>query len=90
MTDKKVQASNPKRYRDKKTQTKTQRTELEAKTNFKHRQSDLEGYIFDIGTRASENSARITKELECYLELIYIDSCQSVIMTETPETFPDP
>ena len=65
---KKVQASNPKRYRGKKNRTKTQGPELEAKTDCKNCQSELEGYIFDIGPIALDKFARTMKELEWYIE----------------------
>ena len=48
----KGQASNHKRYKCEKARTKNQGTEIEAGTNFKGRYRDLEGYIFDLGTRA--------------------------------------
>ena len=85
LTDKKkLQASNPKRYRGKKTRTKTQGSELESNTNFRCRRSDLEGYIFDIGPIASDKFARKMKELDWYLESTYSDSYQPSIMTKTP------
>ena len=86
----KGQASNTKRYICKKTRTKTQCLEFEAETDCKGQCSDLEGYIFDIGTRALKKFTRTTKYPESNLGATYINSCQPSIMNETPETFPDP
>ena len=84
-------ASNPKRYRVNRTQRKTQGQEPEADTNFKGNCSDLEVYIFDLRPKASENFARMMKELERYLGETYRDTYHPKIKTDTPETpTPDP
>ena len=54
-------------YWVKKTQTKTQGLELKAETNSKGRCSNQEGYIFNLGPRASYKFARTMKELEQYI-----------------------
>ena len=84
----KGQASNPKRYIGKKIQTKTQGLELKANTNFKFQCSGPEGYIFDIGPRASYKFTSTMKELERYLGTTYSNICHTAIMIKTPETFP--
>ena len=56
-----------KRYRGKKIWTKTQGPELESDTNFKGWCSDLEGYVFNIGPRASTKFSRTMKGMERYL-----------------------
>ena len=79
-----------KRYQGKKTRTKTQGTELESNTNFKGLYTDLEGCIFDLGLRSPEKFDKTMKNLEQYLGANYSIGCQTDIMTETPETLPDP
>ena len=86
----KGQESKPKSYIGKKTRTKTQGTELKSNNDFKGWCSDLEDYIFDVGSRASEKLARTMKELERYLGAIYSNICHPDIMTNTPSTFPNP
>ena len=63
----KGQALKTKRYRGKNTRTKTQGLELKAETNSKGRCSNQEGYIFNLGPRASYKFARTMKELEQYI-----------------------
>ena len=90
-TDKnKGQALKSNNYRGKKTRNISQGPEPKAETNFKGRCSDLEGYISEIGPRASEKFARTMKDLERYLGATYRNICQQAIMTKIPETFPDP
>ena len=79
-----------KKYSVKNNRTKSQGAELEAKTKFKGRCSDLEGYIFGLGLRSSDNFIRKMKDLEHYFGETYSDSCQQTIMTETPATFSNP
>ena len=64
--------------------------EPEANNNLNGQCSDLEGYILDLGTRASDKFARTMKYLERYIGATYINSCQQAIITETLENFPDP
>ena len=71
-------------------QTKTQGQELKAETDFKGRCSDLEGYIFNIGLITSDKFARTMKEMERYLMETYNNRCHPAIITETPETPPNP
>ena len=85
----KGRAYKPKNHRKNNTGRKNQGQEIEADTNFKCRCSDIEGYVFDLGSRALYNFYSTMKELKQYLGGTYIDSCQTVIMTETPETFLD-
>ena len=59
----KRQASKPKRYIGKNIQTKIQGLELKANTKFKVQCSGPEGYIFDLGPRASYNFTSTMKEL---------------------------
>ena len=59
--------------------------EPESETNFQGLCTYLEGYIFDLGTRASKCFAQ-----EWYFGATYSDSCQTDITTETTATFPDP
>ena len=90
-TDKlKVQATKTKRYQGKKTRTKTRDTELGAKTHFKGWCSSIEGYIFDLGTRATDKFSREIKDMEQYLGSTYSDGCQTAIITKTLATFLDP
>ena len=79
-----------KRYLSNKTWTNTQGPKLESETNFKGQCSYLEGYIFNLGMRAAENSTRMMKDLESYLGSTYSNICQPSIMTKTPETSPEP
>ena len=58
----KGQAFNTKKYRGKKPRNKPS-LEPKTKTDFQGGCTDLEGYNFDLGPRASENFAIITKEL---------------------------
>ena len=91
LTDKnKGQSPNYNKCRGKKTQTKSQDSNPEAETNFKGRVSDLEGYIFNLGTRASEKFSRAMKDLERYLVATFGDICEPAIMTEIPATFLNP
>ena len=50
----------------------------------------MEGYIFDLGPRASDKFSQTMKELERYLGATYSDICQPSIIAETPATFLDP
>ena len=86
----KGQAPNTKRYQGKKNRTNTQCMELEAETNFKGWSRYLEGYIFELGPRASERFPMMMKDMELYLGETYSDSFQPGIMPKTPATFPDP
>ena len=90
MTDKnKGHAYNPNRYRGKEMWTKTQGPELEANKNFNGQRSDLEGYISDLGPRASDKLTRTMKELEQYFGATCRDSFQTAIINKTPATLPD-
>ena len=60
----KGQAPNPKKYIGKNTQTKSQDPDIKSKNDFKGRCSDLEGYIFDLGPRASDKFSRKMKDLD--------------------------
>ena len=60
------------------------------KTDFEGQCTDLEGYTFDLGTRASEKFSRTMKEMERYIGATYSDNCQIAIMTETVATCLDP
>ena len=70
--------------------TKTQGPELKAETDFKGQCSDLEGYIFNIGMISSDKFASTMKELERYLRATYNNRWHPAIITETPETPPNP
>ena len=86
----KWQFSKPKKYRGKKQPRNKSSLEPKTETDFQGRCTDLEGYIFDLGPRASYKFSRTMKELERYLGTTYSDSCQPAIMTETAANFPDP
>ena len=58
----KVQSSKPKKYRGKKPRNKPS-PEPKAETDFQGQCTDLEGYIFDLGPRASNKFAQTMKEL---------------------------
>ena len=91
MTDKKKgQSFKPKRYRGKKMRTKIQGLELKSETDFLGWCSDVEGYIFNIGPRASEKFSKTTKKLEQYAGVDYRGSCQLSIMTNIPATLTNP
>ena len=60
---KKGQASNPNKYRSKKPQNKPS-PEPKTKTDFQGRCTDLEGYTFDLGSRASDKFTRTSDTLE--------------------------
>ena len=64
--------------------------EHKSETEIQSRCTDLEGYIFDLGQRASEKLFRKMKEMEKYLGSTHSDRCQPSIMTETADIFPDP
>ena len=64
--------------------------EPEANNNLKGQCSELEGYILDLGTRASDKFDRKMKYLERYIGATYRNSYKQAIITETPENFPDP
>ena len=81
---------NSKKYRGKNTWTKSQGPERKAKTDFKGWFIDLDGYILDPGRRASDKFSRTMKEMYSYNGATHINSCQPAIITETPDTFPDP
>ena len=69
---------NPKRCRGNKTHIKTKGPELRVQIYFKVRCSDLEGYVFDIGPRASDKFYRIMKELDdIYTQRTLIDVNQT-------------
>ena len=76
----KGQDPNPKKYRGNKHQNKPT-PEPKAETDFRGWCTDLEGYTFDLGSRAPEKFARTIKELERYFGKTYSDSCQPAIMT---------
>ena len=57
----KEQSPKSKKYIGKNTQIKSQVPEPKNKTNFKGQCSDLENYIFDLCTRASEKFTKIIK-----------------------------
>ena len=59
----KGQAPKIKRYQGKNTQTKIKGPELKAETNFKGWCINLEGYIFDLGPRASDKFDKTVKDL---------------------------
>ena len=86
----KGKASKPKKYRGKKQPRNKSSLEPKIETDLQGRCTDLEGYTFDLGTRASDKFARTMKELERYLGTTYSDSFQLAIMTETAAIFPDP
>ena len=85
----KGQASKTKKYIGKNNRNKLI-PEPKAETDFQGQCNDLEGYIFDFETRASNKFTRKMKELEQYLGATYSEICQLDIMTETAATFPDP
>ena len=85
----KGQDSNTKKYRGKKQPQNKSSLDPEAETDLQGRCTDLEGYTFDLGSRASDKVSRKMKELDRYLGTICSDSCQPAIMTETAATFPD-
>ena len=64
--------------------------EHKSDTEIQSRCTDLEGYIFDLGQRASEKRFRKMKEMEKYLGATHSDRYQPSIMTETADTFPNP
>ena len=68
----KGQASNTKKCRGKKPQNKPS-PYPESKIDFQGQCTDLEGYMFDLKPRASENFDQTMKELEQYLRAIYSD-----------------
>ena len=86
----KGQASNPKRYIVKKKRTKIQGLELEYNTNFKGNCSDLEGYILDLVSRASDKFSSMMKDLDSYIGAAYSDICQPAILNKTLAAFPNP
>ena len=85
----KGQASKTNNYRGKKPWNKPS-PEPKTETDFQGRCTDLEGYNFDLTTRASTKFSRTMKELEQYLGATYSDSCQPSTTTKTASTFPDP
>ena len=85
----KWQASNPKTYRYDKPQNKPS-PDPEAETDFQGGCTDLEGYIFDLGPRASNKFSLTMKGLERYLGSTYSEIFQPAIMTETSATVTDP
>ena len=85
----KREASKPKNFRGRKPRNKPS-LEPGTETDFQGWCNDLEGYIFDIGTRASKTISRTMKEMEIYLGETYSDSCQPAITNDTTATFPDP
>ena len=70
----KVKSSKPKKYRGKKPRNNPS-LDLEAKTNIQGWCTNLEGYIFDLGPRASGKFAQKMKELEKYFRAMYSDRC---------------
>ena len=86
---KKGQASKTNKYRGKTPQNKP-RPYPEAATDFQGRCTDLEGYIFDLGPRASKKISQTMKKLEQYLGATYSDIFHPSIMNETVATFPIP
>ena len=86
----KGQASKPKKCRGKKQPQNKPILEPETDTDFQGRCTDLEGYMFDLGPRASDKFSRTMKELDRYLGTTYNESCQPAIMPETAANFPDP
>ena len=85
----KGQESNPKKYRGKKTRNNPILDPKED-TYFQGRCTDLEGYILDLGPRASKKFDRTIKELDRFLRKKYSDSFHPDIVTETAATFPNP
>ena len=73
----KGQASKPKRYRIKNTRSKTQGQENKADTKLKGGCSDMKVYVFNFGSRSSENFTRTMKELKRYLVVTYSIICQT-------------
>ena len=59
----KGKASKPKNYKGKKPRNKPS-PELEAENDFHSWCTDLEGYTFDLGTRAPNKNTRAMNELE--------------------------
>ena len=81
-------ASNPNKYRGNKPWNKPSQ-EPKYETNFQGQCTDLEGYIFDLGPRASNKFARTMKELNWYLGATYSDSLDPSIMDDTAATITD-
>ena len=63
------------KFRFKKACTKTQGPELEAETDFKGQFANLEGYIFDLGPRASDKFSRTMQDLDRYIGITSINRC---------------
>ena len=59
----KGQVSKPKKYRGKKQLRNKSSLEPETNTDFQGWCTDLEGYTFDLGSRASDKFSRKMKEL---------------------------
>ena len=86
----KGQSSKPNNYRGKKQPQNKPSLDPKTETEFQGRCTDLEGYTFDLGPRAFDKFFRTMKELEQYLGTTYSESCQTDIITETADNFPDP